>query len=52
VRALMSRVTDGTFGQIFITDTHMGRIPEMFTSIGADVRVFEVINGEVNTLDV
>ena len=52
VSALMSRVTDGTFGQIFITDTHLGRIPEMFKSIGADVRVFEVINGEVNTLDV
>ena len=52
VRALMSRVTDGTFGQIFITDTHLGRIPEMFKSIGVDVRVFEVISGEVYTLDV
>lgn len=51
VRALMNRVTDGTFGQIFITDTHLGRIPEMFQSTGADVRVFEVIDGEVNTLE-
>ena len=52
VKALMGRITDGTFGQIFITDTHLGRIPKMFKSIGADVRVFEVINGEVNTLEV
>lgn len=51
VRALMSRVTDGTFGQIFITDTHLGRIPEMFKYIGVDVRVFEVIDGEVNILE-
>ena len=50
VQALMKMVTDGSFGQIFITDTHLGRIPEMFKSIGADVRVFEINNGEVNTL--
>jgi len=46
----LQRITDGSFGQIFITDTHLGRIPEMFKSIGADVRVFEVNNGEVNIL--
>jgi DNA replication and repair protein RecF len=51
VRALMKRVTDGSLGQVFITDTHLGRIPEMFKSTGAEVRVFEVINGEVNTLE-
>ena len=50
VHALLQRITDGSFGQIFITDTHLGRIPEMFKSIGADVRVFEVDNGEVNIL--
>ncbi len=50
VQALMRRVTDGSLGQIFITDTHLGRIPDMFKSIGADVRVFEVSDGEVNTL--
>ena len=49
--ALIKRVTDGSFGQVFITDTHMGRIPEMFKSTGAEVRVFEVSNGEVNILE-
>ena len=43
----MKRVTNGTFGQVFITDTHLGRIPDMFAATGADVRVFEVRNGEV-----
>ncbi len=47
VEALMKRVTNGTFGQVFITDTHLGRIPDMFASTGADVRVFEVHQGEV-----
>jgi len=47
VEALMKRVTNGTFGQVFITDTHLGRIPEMFSSTGAEVRVFEVRQGEV-----
>ena len=47
VEALMKRVTNGTFGQVFITDTHLGRIPDMFAATGADVRVFEVSQGEV-----
>ncbi len=47
VEALMRRVTNGSFGQVFITDTHLGRIPELFSSTGADVRVFEVHRGEV-----
>ena len=46
----MNRVTNGSFGQVFITDTHLGRIPEMFKTTGADVNVFEVVDGEVNTL--
>ena len=47
VEALMKRVTNGTLGQVFITDTHLGRIPDMFAATGADVRVFEVRQGEV-----
>ena len=46
VEALMPRVTNGTFGQVFITDTHLGRIPAMFAATGADVRVFEVQQGK------
>jgi DNA replication and repair protein RecF len=47
VQALMQHVTAGAFGQVFITDTDLGRIPELFLTTGADVRVFEVKKGEV-----
>ena len=50
VKSLMERVTRDGSGQVFITDTNLGRIPEMFKSTGAHVEVFEVVNGEVNTL--
>tara|TARA_Y100000589_G_scaffold332231_1_gene390562 strand:- start:1855 stop:2970 length:1116 start_codon:yes stop_codon:yes gene_type:complete len=50
VESLMKRVTGGGFGQVFITDTHLGRIPEMFKKTGADVNVYEVVEGEVNIL--
>lgn len=51
VQALMQWVTAGEFGQVFITDTDLGRIPEMFRETGADVRVFEVNGGEVRTFE-
>lgn len=47
VQALMTWVAKGDFGQVFITDTDLQRIPSMFRNIGADVRVFEVERGEV-----
>ena len=51
VEALMRRVTNGAFGQVFITDTHLGRIPAMFAQTGADVKVFEVNGGEVSPIE-
>ena len=51
VEALMRRVTNGAFGQVFITDTHLGRIPAMFEQTGADVKVFEVKEGEVSPVE-
>ena len=51
VEALMRRVTNGAFGQVFITDTHLGRIPAMFEQTGADVQVFEVKEGEVSPVE-
>jgi DNA replication and repair protein RecF len=47
VKALMRRVTSGTFGQVFITDTDVDRIPQMFQETGADVKVYLVDQGEV-----
>lgn len=47
VKSLMRRVTSGTFGQVFITDTDVDRIPQMFQETGADVKVYLVEQGEV-----
>ena len=51
VQALMRCVTAGEFGQVFITDTDLGRIPGMFRETGADVRVYEVKSGTVRAAD-
>ena len=50
VKSLMEKVTKGGYGQVFITDTHLERIPNMFNSTGTEVNVYEVVEGEVNTL--
>ena len=47
VQALMEHVTAGQFGQVFITDTDLERIPKLFASTGSDVRVFKVERGQV-----
>jgi DNA replication and repair protein RecF len=51
VQALMQWVTAGEFGQVFITDTHLGRIPALFRKTGADVCVYEVSGGTVKLLE-
>lgn len=45
VAALMELVSRKDFGQIFITDTHEERIPSLFRSIGADLKVFRIHRG-------
>jgi DNA replication and repair protein RecF len=45
VAALMELVTQEQVGQVFITDTSLGRIPDLFQQAGADVRVFQVVDG-------
>ena len=44
--ALLSRVTNGTFGQVFITDTHLGRVPALFEATGADVGCLKFIKAK------
>ena len=51
VQALMNWVTAGEFGQVFITDTDLGRIPALFRKTGADVQVYEVSGGEVKAVE-
>lgn len=47
VAALMRLVSDGRFGQIFVTDTGEERIPTLFREIGAEMRIFHVNHGVV-----
>jgi DNA replication and repair protein RecF len=47
VKHLMKLVSEGNFGQLFITDTHAERLPVIFKEISGSVRVFEVNKGEV-----
>ena len=47
VRHLMNLVSDHNFGQIFITDTHAGRVAEIFEGISESVKVFDIVKGEV-----
>lgn len=51
VAALMDLVTRDEVGQVFITDTSLGRIPDLFREAGADVRVFEVVRGAAERVD-
>lgn len=48
VQHLMRLVNDHNFGQIFITDTHAGRVREIFKEITESLKVFEVKSGEVH----
>lgn len=42
ISRLMELVSKHNFGQIFITDTHLDRVQDIFRRIGEEVRCFEV----------
>lgn len=48
VQHLMNLVSDGRFGQIFITDTHSHRVAEIFADISESARLFHIEKGEVH----
>lgn len=50
VSALLQLVSEGTFGQIFISDTHEDRVPKMFEEITTDLRVFRVSKSGVEVI--
>ncbi len=50
IARLMELVSKHNFGQIFITDTHLDRVKEIFKRIGEEVRCFEVIDSNVSIL--
>lgn len=49
VSYLMTLVNDNIFKQIFITDTHQGRIPELFKNIDTPMKVFTIEQGKLLT---
>lgn len=49
-RALMERLSGGAFGQVFLTDTSLTRMPEWLEATGADVQVYACVAGEVTAV--
>lgn len=49
VAHLMRLVSQHQFGQIFVTDTHERRVPDLFAEIENEVKVFTVEKGVVET---
>jgi DNA replication and repair protein RecF len=47
VTALMHLVSHGSFGQLFITDTHPDRLAKIFNKTGVDHKLFSVKEGLV-----
>ena len=50
VAKLMEVVQKNWFGQVFITDTHLDRLPELFTSLKVDFKAFAIEKGEVKNV--
>lgn len=48
VTKLMQMVSDNDFGQVFITDTSMGRVQNIFNEMGVAIKIFKVTGGEVD----
>lgn len=50
ITKLMQMVSANNFGQVFITDTNIARVEQVFTHIGVPVKIFKVREGEVYAL--
>jgi len=48
VTKLMQMVSDNDFGQVFITDTSISRVKDIFEAISVDVRLFKVAEGTID----
>lgn len=51
VAALMEMVADDHFGQIFITDANLHRVPELFENQKVPIKKFEVSSGQIKEVD-
>jgi DNA replication and repair protein RecF len=48
VTKLMQMVSNNDFGQVFITDTSMGRVEGIFSNINVDLKLFKVVEGSID----
>lgn len=48
VTKLMQMVSNNDFGQVFITDTSMSRVQQVFEAIKVDVKLFKVTEGNID----
>src|SRR6202000_3201469 len=51
VTKLMQMVSHNDFGQVFITDTSINRVQQIFTAMDVPIKVFKVKGGEVDAQD-
>ncbi|MEE4176700.1 MAG: DNA replication/repair protein RecF [Bacteroides sp.] len=47
VEQLMRLVSDDSFGQVFVTDTHLERLESLFRKIGGESRIFFIESGNI-----
>jgi len=48
VTKLMQMVSNHDFGQVFITDTNLPRVENIFNKIGVEITLFKVAGGEID----
>ncbi len=48
VTQLMQMISNHDFGQVFITDTNVNRVKNIFSEIGVDIKLFKVKGGEID----
>jgi len=48
VTKLMQMISNHDFGQVFITDTNVSRVKNIFGEIGVDIQMFKVKGGEID----
>ena len=48
VTKLMQMISNHDFGQVFITDTNVSRVKNIFNQIGVEIRLFKVKGGEID----
>jgi DNA replication and repair protein RecF len=48
VTKLMQMVSNHDFGQVFITDTSVGRVKGIFNDINVDLKLFKVVEGSID----